>query len=98
MYLSRDIMHCKPGKVKDLVAKFKEVSSLMKKMGYPEARLYTDVSGEDFWTVVVEQEMEKIEDFAEMAHKTMGDPAIAKAFGGYHDLVVSGRRELYRRE
>jgi hypothetical protein len=98
MYMSRDIMHCKPGKAKDLVAKFKEVSAALKKMGYPEMRIYTDVSGENYWTVVMEQELEKIDDFAEMSRKTMTDPAMVKVFSGYHDLVVSGKREIYKRE
>ena len=35
MYMSREIMHCKPGKVKDLVVKFKALSDAMKGMGYP---------------------------------------------------------------
>jgi hypothetical protein len=91
-------MHCKPGKAKDLVAKFKEVSAIVKKMGYPPMRIYTDISGEDYWTVVIEQELEKIDDFAEMSRNTMTDPAIAQVFSGYHELVVSGRRELYKRE
>lgn len=98
MYMSREIMHCKPGKAKDLVVKFKEVAAHMKKMGYPEVRIYTDVSGENYWTVVMEQELEKIDDSAEMARKTSSDPAMAKVFAGYHDLVIDGRRELYKRE
>ena len=52
MYMSREIMHCKPGKVKDLVAKFKVLSEAMKGMGYPPLRIYTDLSGENYWTVI----------------------------------------------
>jgi hypothetical protein len=98
MYMSRDIMHCKPGKAKELVAKFKEASDAMKKLGYPETRIYTDVSAENYWTVVMELELGNLDDFAKMARSTMTDPAISKALSGYHDLVINGRRELYQRE
>lgn len=98
MYMSREIMHCKPGKAKELVAKFKEASVVMRKLGYPEIRIYTDVSAENYWTVVMEQELERLDEFAEMARSTMTDPALSKALSGYHELVINGRRELYKRE
>jgi hypothetical protein len=98
MYMSRDIMYCKPGKVKDLVVKFKKMSDVMKKMGYPPFRLYTDVSGENYWTLVIEQDVERIDDMAEMARTTMSNKEIATALEGYHDLVQNGRRELYKVE
>jgi hypothetical protein len=98
MYMSRDIMHCKPGKVKDMVTKFKKMSDLMKKRGFPPMRIFTDVAGERYWTVVAEQEVEKIDDFAEMARQTMADQEFMEVFKGYHELVESGRRELYKVE
>ena len=96
--MSRDIMHCKPGKVKDLVVKFKKMSEAMKKMGYGPLRIYTDVSGENYWTVVIEQDVERIDDMAEMARTTMSNTELAAAMEGYHDLVQNGRRELYKVE
>ena len=98
MYMSRDIFHCKPGKAKDLITKFKKFSEILKANGYAPARVYTDVSGEQYWTVVIEQDIEKIDDLAEMSRKTMSDPKTAAALEGYHDLVVSGKRELYKCE
>ena len=98
MYMSRDIMHCKPGKVKDLVERFKKLSSIMTSMGFPQMRIYTDVSGEPYWTVVSEQEVERLDDFAEMAHQISSHKDFSQAMAGYHDLVVDGRRELYRLE
>jgi hypothetical protein len=89
MYMSRDIMHCKPGK---------RLSSVLSGMGYPPMRIYTDVSGEQYWTVVIEQDVARIDDMAEMSRKTMTDPEVAKAMEGYHEHVVSGRREFYKRE
>ena len=98
MYMSREIMHCKPGKVKDLVVKFKVLSEAMKGMGYPPLRIYTDLSGENYWTVIAEQEMESIDGMAERASKSMSDPKVSEAMKGYHDLVVDDRRELYKVE
>ena len=98
MYMSREIFHCKPGKAKELVAKFKKFSEVIKSSGFAPARVFTDVSGENYWTVVIEQEVEKIDDLAEMARKTMSDPKMAAALEGYHDLVLTGKRELYKCE
>jgi hypothetical protein len=98
MFMSREIMHCKPGKVKELVEKFKVLAGALKAMGYPPLRIYTDFSGENYWTVVSEQEVKSIDEMAELAGKAMSDPKVSAAMKGYHDLVIDGRRELYRVE
>ena len=98
MFMSREIMHCKPGKVKELVEKFKVLSGALKGMGIPPLRIYTDVSGEQYWTVVVEQDINSLDEMTEMARKSMSDPNVAAAMKGYHELVTDGRRELYRAE
>mgnify|MGYP001589977673 CR=1 FL=1 len=98
MYMAREVFHCKPGKAKDVVAKFKKLSGVMQEMGFGPSRIYTDVSGENYWTVVMEQEIEKIDDLAEMSRKTMSDPRMAKAMKNYHELVLNGRREIYKVE
>ena len=46
----------------------------------------------------MEQEIEKIDDLAEMSRKTMSDPRMAKAMKNYHELVLNGRREIYKVE
>ena len=74
MYLSRDIFQCKPGKAKDLVARFKKFSLVLQEMGYAPARILTDVSGEQYWSVVLEQDVESIDDLAETSRKVMSDP------------------------
>jgi len=98
MYMSREIMHCKPGKVKELVEKFKALSEALKGMGFGPLRVYTDLCGENYWTVVSEQDVESIDGMGEMAKKSMSDPKVAGIMKGYHDLVIDGRRELYRVE
>ena len=52
MYVIRDIMYCKPGKVRPLLEKFKGMAKLGEKMGWGKMRLMTDVSAEQFWTLV----------------------------------------------
>jgi hypothetical protein len=41
-------MHCKPGKVREMVDKFKSLSAAAQQMGFPALRVYTDVSAERF--------------------------------------------------
>jgi hypothetical protein len=98
MYMARDLMYCKPGKAKDLVAIFKRLSEVLTGMGYAPMRVYTDVSGEPYWTVVAEQEIKTLDDLAEKSRQAMSDPKLAEIFKGYHDLVTGGRREFYKVE
>ena len=98
MLLIRDIMYCKPGKVRPMVEMFKAVNALGMKKGMPKMRIMTDVSAERYWTLVSEMEVESMESFMKM----MQDPDDAKEFEaamkGYHDHVDYGRREIYNLE
>ena len=96
--MSRDIMHCKPGKAKELVSRFRQLSDALVRLGLRPLRIYTDISGESYWTVVTEMDVERIDEMAELSRKTMADPDVARAMDGYHEFVVSGRREIYRVE
>jgi len=98
MLLIRDVMHCKPGKVGDMVKRFKSLNALGQKQGYKPLRVFTDVSGDPFWTVVAETEVNSLEEFLSMMEKMMANEEAAKIMAGYHDLVESGRREIYRVE
>jgi hypothetical protein len=95
MFLIRDIMYCKPGKARPMVEKFLTLSKLGAKIGVPPMRVMTDMSAERYWTVVSEMEVPSLEQFAEMMKKSMGDKEFQEAMKGYHDLVDSGRREIY---
>jgi hypothetical protein len=86
------------GGANDLVAKFKQSAGVLKEMGYPPMRIFTDVSGENYWTVVTEQDIKTLDGMAEMSRRTLSDPKIAKVFKGYHDLVIEGHREFYKQE
>ena len=99
MYLIRDVMHCKPGQVKPMVDKFKDLSKLMTKMGYVSSmRVSTDLSAERYWTVVAETEVKNLDEFGEGSRESMSDPKFQKIMKGYHDLIDDGRREIYKIE
>jgi len=98
MYLIREVMHCKPGKVREMIGKFKSMSGLMTKMGMKPFRVYTDVSGERFWTVIAETEAESVDGFMADMEKGMSNDEAKKIMAGYHDLVVDGHREIYHAE
>lgn len=98
MYLIREVFHCRPGKVRPLIEKFKAMNRLMEKKGGPKMRLMTDVSGERYWTLVAEMEAESIDE----AMKMEPDAEDAKEFEAimkdYHDLIDRGHREIYKIE
>jgi hypothetical protein len=94
MLLIRDIMYCKPGKVRPMVDKFLAMSKLSEKKGMGRMRVLTDLSAERYWTVVSEMEVPTLEAFtAMMQSNDMKD--FEEIMKGYHDLVDYGRREIY---
>jgi hypothetical protein len=98
MYVVREVLQCKPGKIAGMIEKFTSISEVMREMGYEPFRLLTDVSGERFWTIVAESTVETIDEFFAMEQKLMNSPRLRQAMAGYHDLVERGRREIYRLE
>lgn len=98
MYVIREVMNCRPGKVRPMVDKFREISTVLKEMGHEPLRVLTDVTGEPFWTVVAEAKVEKIDDFFAIEQKLMANEKLRKTMADYHDLVDRGRREIYRIE
>ena len=98
MYVIREVLNCKPGKVRQMVEKFTQISMVLKDMGHEPMRILTDVTGEPYWTVIAEAKVEKIDDFFAMERTLMANQTLQKAMADYHDLVDSGRREIYRIE
>jgi hypothetical protein len=96
MFLIREVLHCRPGKVGELTEKFKTVGTVMQSMGIRPFRLFTDMSGERFWTLVLESEFETLDAYEEMESRILANEEVRQAMAGYHDLVESGRREIYR--
>jgi hypothetical protein len=98
MYVIREVLHCKPGMVRPMVEKFHAIARVMKENGQEPLRLLTDVAGESFWTIVAEASVERIEDFFTVEQMLMANETLRKTMADYHDLVASGRREIYRVE
>jgi hypothetical protein len=95
MFLVRDIMHCKPGKARPMVEKFLALSKAGKAFGFGAIRVMTDVSGERYWTVVAEIEVPDLSEYARQSRHLSEQPEAKRIMEGYHDLVESGRREIY---
>jgi hypothetical protein len=102
MYVIREIMYCKPGKIRPLIDKFKAMNDLGAKVGMPRMRLLTDFAAEQYWTLVAEMEVQSIEEFERMMSSPAGSEEDMKKFEeimkGYHDLVDRGKREIYKIE
>ena len=102
MYLIREIMYCKPGKVRTMVEKFHAMNVLSKKIGMPVMRVMTDFAAERYWTLVAEMEVPDLQAFEQMMQNPSGSPEDMKEFEkimkDYHDLVEYGRREIFKIE
>ena len=66
MLLVREIMHCKPGKVRPMVEKFMAMDKLSRKTGMPGMRVMTDFAGDRYWTIVAEMEVSSLDEFEKM--------------------------------
>lgn len=102
MYLIRDVMYCKPGKVRAMADKFIAMSKLSAKVGMPPMRIMTDFCAEQYWTVVAEMEVADLQAFEKMMSSPQGSAEDLKKMEeimkGYHDLVDRGKREIYKLE
>ncbi|MEP6620866.1 MAG: hypothetical protein ABJE47_16195 [bacterium] len=102
MYLIREVMYCKPGKVKAMVDKFRAMSTLGQASGMPKMRIMTDFCADQYWTIVAEMEVPDLDTFAKMMSTPQGSAEDQKKMEeimtGYHDLVDRGKREIYKIE
>jgi hypothetical protein len=98
MYVIREVLHCKPGKTRPMIEKLRSLSTALQEMGQEPMRLLTDVGGEPFWTIVAEARVEKVDDFFVFEQKLMANEKVRTSMADYHDLVQSGRREIFRIE
>jgi hypothetical protein len=102
MLLIREIMYCKPGKVRPMVEKSMAMKKLMEKSGMGSMRVMTDVAAEQYWTTIMEFEVPDLKSFEDMMAGNGQNEADSKEFEnimkGYHELVEKGRREIYKIE
>jgi hypothetical protein len=92
MYVMREVLHCRPGKVRPMVEKFRAVSAAFERKGQEPLRLLTDVSGELFWTLIVEAQAERIEEFFTLERELMQDESLRDVFADLHSHIEYGRR------
>ena len=102
MYLIRELMYCKPGKVRPMVEKFAAMNKLSERVGMPKMRILTDFCAEQYWTLVAEMEVTDLNSFEKMMSNPSGSAEDMKEFEkimkDYHDLVDHGKREIYKIE
>ena len=102
MLLIREVMYCKPAKVRPMVEKFVAMSRINEKLGLGKMRVMTDFCAERYWTIVAEFEVASLQEFEEMMQgKGMTAEATKEMetlMQGYHDLIEYGRREIYKLE
>lgn len=98
----REVMYCKPGKVRPLVEKMVAMAKLNEKHGMGKMRVMTDFVGDRYWTLVAEFDVDSLQAFQDMMDgKGMSPEAgkeMEKLMQGYHDLVDYGKREIYKIE
>lgn len=102
MLLVREILYCKPGKVRPMVEKFRAMAKLGSKVGMPKMRLMTDFCAERYWTLVAEMEVASMDEFERMmqggGQSAEDMKQLENIMKDYHDLVDYGRREVYKIE
>jgi hypothetical protein len=81
-----------------MLEKFKALSVAAQALGARPFRLMTDVSGESFWTLVAEVDVDNVDDFFALEGKLMADESVRQKMSGHHDLIELGRREIFRLE
>jgi hypothetical protein len=95
MFLVRDIMFCKPGQARPMVEKFRKLTKVMQQMGMGPMRVMTDFTAERFWTVIAETEVADLAEYTKRSREASNSPETREIMQGYHDIVESGRREIY---
>ncbi|MEO5569703.1 MAG: hypothetical protein ABIT08_02650 [Bacteroidia bacterium] len=98
MYLIREVFNTKPGKAKELVKKFKQCIPIFEKN--EEGKNYkvmTDVVY-NYWTVVIEFEVENIGEFFGNLRGGTANPEMQEIMKGYMDLLEGGKREIFMLE
>lgn len=102
MYLIREVMYCKPGKVRPMVEKFQAMKKIGAGSEMGNMRILTDFSAERYWTIVAEMEVPSLQAFeAMMSGEGMSEKEgkeFEEIMKGYHDLVDHGKREIYKIE
>ena len=95
MIIVHDIFICKPGNASKLAKKFKEAMEGNQDL----VHIMTDMTGQ-FNKVVMVTKYEDLTDYEKSFEKYMQNSAEVKkmteAMAGYHDMYLTGSREIYK--
>ncbi|MDR3668006.1 MAG: hypothetical protein P4L35_14290 [Ignavibacteriaceae bacterium] len=94
MYLVREVFQTKPGRAKDLVKILKAAGKVMEGMG--KTKIMTDAVY-NYWTVVLEMEVESLAVWEKMAGSTQ-KPEVREIMKDYMTLLEGGHREIFKIE
>jgi len=98
MYIVQETFNAKPGKAKELVKKFKAAAPYLEAAGAGRNfTVMTDVAS-DYWTVIVQHEVEDIGAFFTGLRSATAGPEVQEIMKGYLDLVEGGKREIFMLE
>ena len=94
MIVVRNIFQIEPDQMKLAIELAKQNRELSKKIGYPMARILTDLVG-DFYTLVFEFESANLGEVEAGMHKIMSNPEWQKLYPQLRKLMRGGRREIF---
>ena len=90
----RDVFQVDPEQMKAAKEGMKKNREISKRLGYPIARVLTDLTGE-YYTLVLESEYKNLADFEAALKKVVADPEWQKSYAPFRKMIRSGRREIY---
>lgn len=94
MIVVRNIFQLKFGKMREARDLWKEAAAIMRKHGFPETRLLTDLTG-TFYTLVAESTYKDLSTYEESTQKELALAEFRSWYQRFVPLVESGQRELY---
>jgi hypothetical protein len=94
MIVVRDIFQIKFGKMREVIAMWREGQEILKRTGHQPTRVLTDLTG-PYYTFVLESTFNNLAEF-ESGHQTTGaTDEWRKFYDRFTLLVDSGRREIF---
>jgi hypothetical protein len=96
MLVVRDIFQLHFGKAREALELLKEIKPHMDAMGFPVFRVLTDYIGVEYYTLVLESEVENLADFESMLAKETQNPEWRAWYAKFSLLCHSGQREVLR--
>ncbi|PWT87792.1 MAG: hypothetical protein C5B54_11730 [Acidobacteria bacterium] len=94
MIVVRNVFRLKFGKAREALAVWKEGMAINKKLGMPEGRLLTDVTGQ-FYTLVFETTFPSLSAWEEVGKKVMGSEDFRNWYQKTQQYTESGYREIF---